>query len=200
MPNSIDQMFQQKAQAQQATQQSAYPADIANFNLIPSKNKTSDRAPDFFGSTKINGAWFILSAWIVFSRSGTQMINTAMRPATEQEAARQEQQAQQYGQQQGQQQQQQQAPVQGFQQAQPQNGFNQPSQAFAANPMQSPQAQPQMAQAGGFGAQTGFGTVTAQHQPQQPQHQQPSPSNPLDEDVEVKQVVTHVDLSNDPPF
>lgn len=189
MPNSIDQMFQQKAQAQQATQQSAYPADIANFNLIPSKNKTSDRAPDFFGSTKINGAWFILSAWVVFSRSGTQMINTAMRPATEQEAARQEQQAQQYGQQQGQQQQQQQAPVQGFQQAQPQNGFNQPSQAFAANPMQSPQAQPQMAQGGGFGAQTGFGTAPAQ----------PLPSNPLDEDVEVKQVV-HVDLDNKPPF
>ena len=80
MNSAIDNLFAQQAQQQQKQQQQ-FPADIANFNLIAATNKTSPRAPDFFGSTKINGSWFMLSAWLIFSRSGKQMINTAMRPS-----------------------------------------------------------------------------------------------------------------------
>ena len=76
MNSAIDNLFAQQAQQQQKQQQQ-FPADIANFNLIAATNKTSPRAPDFFGSTKINGSWFMLSAWLIFSRSGKQMINTA---------------------------------------------------------------------------------------------------------------------------
>ena len=96
MNSAIDNLFAQQAQQAQQQQQQQYPADIANFNLIAATNKTSPRAPDFFGSTKINGSWFMLSAWLIFSRSGKQMINTAMRPATAQEAQRQEAQQAQY--------------------------------------------------------------------------------------------------------
>ena len=166
MNSAIDNLFAQQAQQQQQQQ---YPADIANFNLIAATNKTSPRAPDFFGSTKINGSWFMLSAWLIFSRSGKQMINTAMRPATAQEAQRQEAQQAQYaannpqnspqnggggqfgsqqGQYQGQQQQQYQQPPAAFAghaqqnspQAQPQGAFGQPAQSPQAQAFAAPQA------------------------------------------------------------
>ena len=198
MTDLISQMFENKTQ--QAKQ--AYPEDIANFNLIPSKNKSSERAPDFFGSTKINGTWFMLSAWVIFSRTGSKMINTAMRPATAQEAQRQEaQQAQyasnaannpqnggggQFGSQQGQYQGQPQQPATAFTghaqqnspQAQPQGAFGQPAQA--------PQGQ-------AFTAPQGTEGVTA---PWETAGQATSP-NPLEEDAPE---VVHVDLPSKPSF
>lgn len=199
MTDLISQMFENKTQ--QAKQ--AYPEDIANFNLIPSKNKSSERAPDFFGSTKINGTWFMLSAWVIFSRTGSKMINTAMRPATAQEAQRQEaQQAQyaannpqnsgggQFGSQQGQ--------YQGQQQQQ----YQQPPAAFAGHTQQnSPQAQPQ----GAFGhpaqspqAQAFAAPQTTQGAPApwETAGQATSP-NPLEEDAPE---VVHVDLPSKPSF
>lgn len=202
MNSAIDNLFAQQAQQQQKQQQQ-FPADIANFNLIAATNKTSPRAPDFFGSTKINGSWFMLSAWLIFSRSGKQMINTAMRPATAQEAQRQEaQQAQyaannpqnigggQFGSQQGQ--------YQGQQQQQ----YQQPATAFAGHAQQtSPQAQPQGAfgqptqspQGQAFTAPQGTEAVTA---PWETGGQATSP-NPLEEDAPE---VVHVDLPTKPSF
>ena len=200
---AIDNLFAQQAQQQQKQQQQ-FPADIANFNLIAATNKTSPRAPDFFGSTKINGSWFMLSAWLIFSRSGKKMINTAMRPATAQEAQRQEAQQAQYasnaannpqnnaGGQFGSQ--------QGHYQGQPQ----QPATAFTGHAQQnSPQAQPQ----GAFGqpAQAPQGQAFAAPQgtegepaPWETGGQATSP-NPLEEDAPTPEVV-HVDLPSKPSF
>ncbi len=206
MNSAIDNLFAQQAQQQQQQ----YPADIANFNLIAATKKTSPRAPDFFGSTKINGSWFMLSAWLIFSRSGKQMINTAMRPATAQEAQRQEAQQAQYasnaannpqnspqnsgGGQFGSQQGQYQGQYQGQQQ--------QPATAFTGHAQQnSPQAQPQGA----------FGQPAQAHQGQAfaaPQTAQGAPApwetagqaispNPLEEDAPE---VVHVDLPSKPSF
>ena len=203
MNSAIDNLFAQQAQQQQKQQQ--FPADIANFNLIAATNKTSPRAPDFFGSTKINGSWFMLSAWLIFSRSGKQMINTAMRPATAQEAQRQEAQQAQYaannpqnggggqfgsqqGQYQGQQQQQYQQPPAAFTghaqqnspQAQPQGAFGQPAQSHQGQevlPWQSAQGVTSPFAAGG----------------------QATSPNPLEEDSHTPEVV-HVDLPSKPSF
>lgn len=198
MNSAIDNLFAQQAQQQQKQQQQ-FPADIANFNLIAATNKTSPRAPDFFGSTKINGSWFMLSAWLIFSRSGKQMINTAMRPATAQEAQRQEaQQAQyaannpqnggggQFGSQQGHYQGQPQQPAtaftgytqQGSPQAQSQGAFGQPSQSHQGQAFTAPQ---------------GTEGVTA---PWETGGQATSP-NPLEEDAPE---VVHVDLPSKPSF
>lgn len=211
MNSAIDNLFAQQAQQQQQQQQ--YPADIANFNLIAATNKTSPRAPDFFGSTKINGTWFMLSAWLIFSRSGKQMINTAMRPATAQEAQRQEaQQAQyaannpqnnaggQFGSQQGHYQGQPQQPTTAFTghaqqhspQAQPQGAFGQP--------VQSPQAQatpaPWEAQGttNAFTANQSAAIGTAHALPQTETN-----ANPLEVDITETNVV-HVDLPSKPSF
>lgn len=200
MNSAIDNLFAQQAQQQQQQ----YPADIANFNLIAATNKTSPRAPDFFGSTKINGSWFMLSAWLIFSRSGKQMINTAMRPATAQEAQRQEaQQAQyaannpqnspqnggggQFGSQQGQYQGQQQQPTTAFTgyaqqnspQAQPQGAFGQPAQSHQRQAF----AAPQTAQGATAPWETG-GQATS--------------PNPLEEEDAPE--VVHVDLPSKPSF
>lgn len=198
MNSAIDNLFAQQAQQQQKQQQQ-FPADIANFNLIAATNKTSPRAPDFFGSTKINGSWFMLSAWLIFSRSGKQMINTAMRPATAQEAQRQEaQQAQyaannpqnnaggQFGSQQGQYQGQPQQPATAFTghaqqnspQAQPQGAFGQPAQAPQAQAFTAPQA--------AQGATAPWETAGQATSP-----------NPLEEDAPE---VVHVDLPTKPSF
>ena len=200
MNSAIDNLFAQQAQQQQKQQQQ-FPADIANFNLIAATNKTSPRAPDFFGSTKINGTWFMLSAWLIFSRSGKKMINTAMRPATAQEAQRQEaQQAQyaannpqnggggQFGSQQGQYQGQPQQPATAFTghaqqnspQAQPQGAFGQPAQSPQAQAFAAPQ------------------TAQGAPAPWETAGQATSP-NPLEEDAPTPEVV-HVDLPSKPSF
>ena len=202
MNSAIDNLFAQQAQQQQQQ----YPADIANFNLIAATNKTSPRAPDFFGSTKINGTWFMLSAWLIFSRSGKQMINTAMRPATAQEAQRQEAQTAQYaannpqkspqnggggqfGSQQGQYQGQPQQPATAFTghiqqsspQAQPQGAFGQPAQ--------SPQAQAFAAPQAAQGAPAPWETAGQATSP-----------NPLEEEDAPTPEVVHVDLPSKPSF
>lgn len=198
MNSAIDNLFAQQAQQQQKQQQQ-FPADIANFNLIAATNKTSPRAPDFFGSTKINGSWFMLSAWLIFSRSGKQMINTAMRPATAQEAQRQEaQQAQyaannpqnnaggQFGSQQGQYQGQPQQPATAFTGHAQQNNPHYQPQGALAQPAQSHQAQ-------AFAAPQTAQGVTA---PWETGGQATSP-NPLEEDAPE---VVHVDLPTKPSF
>lgn len=212
MNSAIDNLFAQQAQQQQQQ----YPADIANFNLIAATKKTSPRAPDFFGSTKIDGNWYMLSAWLIFSRSGKQMINTAMRPATAQEAQRQEAQQAQYaqnnpqnggggqfgsqqGQYQGQYQGQQQQPATAFTghtqqispQAQSQGAFGQPAQAPQGQAFATPQGTQGVAAA----PWTGQSSQAVQAgQPIQPAIQ----SNPLEEDLPVE--VVHVDLPSKPSF
>lgn len=201
MNSAIDNLFAQQAQQQQQQ----YPADIANFNLIAATNKTSPRAPDFFGSTKINGSWFMLSAWLIFSRSGKQMINTAMRPATAQEAQRQEAQQAQYAANNPQNSPQNSGGGQfGSQQGQYQGQPQQPTTAFTGHAQQnSPQAQPQ----GAFGQPAQAPQAQAFAAPQTAQgvvdpfavNAYALSPNPLDEDAPTPEVV-HVDLPSKPSF
>lgn len=188
---------------QQQQQQQQYPAETANFNLIAATNKNSERAPDFFGSTKIGSTWYMFSAWLIFSRSGKQMINTSMRPATAQEAARQEQQAAQYDQNrnQGNGQGYAQNPLQGTTgspshavhqaAAQPSTGaFNQHGH-FTQQQVFTPQNAPQGVQQ----AQVDLAPWDMQLQQQTVQSTQQT-SNPLEEEVQV----VHVDLPTTPNF
>lgn len=190
---------------QQQQQQQQYPAETANFNLIAATNKNSERAPDFFGSTKIGSTWYMFSAWLIFSRSGKQMINTSMRPATAQEAARQEQQAAQYDQNRNQ------GHNQGYAQNPLQGATGSPSHAAhqaavqpstgAFNPhgqspyqlTNMPQNAPQSVQHAQF-AQAPWENQLEQQTVQQQSAQQTS--NPLEEEVQV----VHVDLPTTPNF
>lgn len=68
-----------------------YPADVANFNLLISKNRNNERSPHYFGSMKIDGRWYIVSTWIRFQTgNGEQMLSNSVRPATPEEAKRNE--------------------------------------------------------------------------------------------------------------
>ena len=193
---AVNQLFAQ----QQQQQQQQYPAETANFNLIAATNKNNERAPDFFGSTKIGSTWYMFSAWLIFSRSGKQMINTSMRPATAQEAAKQEQQAAQYNQNthQGNGQGYAQNPLQGatgspshaVHQAavQPATGLFNQYRHFTQQQVNTPQNAPQNVQ------QAQFAQAPWENQLEQ-QAVQVTP-NPLEEEVQV----VHVDLPTTPNF
>ena len=192
---AVNQLF-----ANQQQQQQQYPAETANFNLIAATNKNNERAPDFFGSTKIGSTWYMFSAWLIFSRSGKQMINTSMRPATTQEAAKQEQQAAQYNQ----------NTHQGHNQGYAQN----PLQGATGSPSYAPQQAPVQPSTAVFNPhwQTPHHVaITPQNAPQSVQHAQFAQApwenqleqqavqvtpNPLEEEVQV----VHVDLPTTPNF
>lgn len=194
---AVNQLFEHKTQQQQQ-----YPAEIANFNLIAATNKNNERAPDFFGSTKIGSTWYMFSAWLIFSRSGKQMINTSMRPATAQEAAKQEQQAAQYDQNRN----------QGHNQGYAQN----PLQGTIGSPSHTAQQAPAQPFSGEFNQHGHFTqqqVFTPQNAPQgvqgvqqaqidlapwevQLKQQTNQTPNPLEEEVQV----VHVDLPTTPNF
>ena len=116
-------MLQHPDVQQPATAQSQYAPPVANFNLLPSNNRQSENSPHYFGSFKINGIWYNVSTWIVFSRNGTQMLSNAVNEMTVEQAAKAEAREQQYAARRAGQQQvpaaQAQTPVQQGQQASP---------------------------------------------------------------------------------
>lgn len=81
----------QYPQQQQPAAQGQYPAEIANFSLLAAREKRNARAPDYFGSFKINGVWYQVSTWISYARnSGEQYLSNSVRPCTPEEAQRHE--------------------------------------------------------------------------------------------------------------
>ena len=48
-------------QPQQPVASVQYPAEVANFTLLAARNRTSDKAPHYFGSFKLNGQWYQIS-------------------------------------------------------------------------------------------------------------------------------------------
>lgn len=74
-----------------------FPAEIANFALLPSRNRSSDRSPAFFGSFKIDGVWYSVSTWENFNRTtGEKFYSNSVRPCTPEEAYKNEQRDQAY--------------------------------------------------------------------------------------------------------
>jgi len=69
-----------------------YPADVANFNLLISRNRPTERAPHYFGSFKLDGKWYQVSTWIAQGRTvgSEQYLSNAIRPCTPEEAAKHE--------------------------------------------------------------------------------------------------------------
>ena len=68
-----------------------FPQEVANFNLLVALNRTSEKAPHYFGSFKLNGQWYQVSTWIQFTKNtGQQMLNNSIRPCTPEEAAKHE--------------------------------------------------------------------------------------------------------------
>ncbi|CAC9972301.1 hypothetical protein [Aeromonas phage PVN02] len=68
-----------------------FPQEVANFNLLIAMNRTSEKAPHYFGSFKLNGQWYQVSTWIQFAKNtGQQMLNNSIRPCTPEEAAKHE--------------------------------------------------------------------------------------------------------------
>lgn len=68
-----------------------FPQEVANFNLLMATNRTSEKAPHYFGSFKLNGQWYQVSTWIQFAKNtGQQMLNNSIRPCTPEEAAKHE--------------------------------------------------------------------------------------------------------------
>lgn len=75
----------------QAPAAAAYPAEVANFNLLVARTRGNERAPHYFGSFKLNGQWFQVSTWIRHSTTtGEQMLSNSVRPCTAEEAAKHE--------------------------------------------------------------------------------------------------------------
>lgn len=84
-------------QPQQPVASAQYPAEVANFTLLAARNRTSDKAPHYFGSFKLNGQWYQVSTWIVHARNtGEQQLSNSVRPCTPEEAAKHEAREQQY--------------------------------------------------------------------------------------------------------
>lgn len=84
-------------QPQQPVANTQYPAEVANFTLLAARNRTSDKAPHYFGSFKLNGQWYQVSTWIVHARNtGEQQLSNSVRPCTPEEAAKHEAREQQY--------------------------------------------------------------------------------------------------------
>ena len=96
-PNLQTPTLQHPDLAPQKPQTSQYPAEVANFNLLAARNRTSERSPHYFGSFKIQGVWYQVSTWIVFSRNGgEQQLSNSIRPCTPEEAAKHEARDQQF--------------------------------------------------------------------------------------------------------
>lgn len=90
--HNVNQMPMMNNQARQP-----FPAEIANFALLPSRNRTSERSPAFFGSFKIDGVWYSVSTWENFNRTtGEKFYSNSVRPCTPEEAQKNEQRDQAY--------------------------------------------------------------------------------------------------------
>lgn len=65
----------------------AIPEAKARFNLIPSKNRTSEKSPHYFGSVKIDDVWYQVSTW-VNAAQGTkgEYLHNALTEMTEERA------------------------------------------------------------------------------------------------------------------
>ncbi|UYD72103.1 hypothetical protein [Vibrio phage vB_VpaM_VPs20] len=84
----------QQAPVQQQPQQGGqqqFNQPVAQFNLLTSRNRRSDRAPHYFGAVRLNGVWYEVATWIQFSRNGgEQFLSNSITPSTAEQAARHE--------------------------------------------------------------------------------------------------------------